>query len=151
MMKVKLMRFLFKIMALMMWYRKAPTNLKVEDRVINGRNGSIKLRIYTPETPGPHPVIVYYHGGGFVVGSIETVDGPCRDITTNSQHVVVSVDYRLAPEAPFPAAVEDSMDALQWVMEQAGALNVDADRIFVAGDSAGGNLAAVVALQFRQK
>lgn len=148
MFKVWFMRLAFEIAAVIMWRRKAPRNLAVANRKINVRGGEIAVRIYTPESAGPHPVVVYYHGGGFVLGSLGTVDGPCRDIAANSQHVVVSVDYRQAPEFPFPAAADDAIDAVQWVKDNAAALNVDASRIVVAGDSAGGNLAAVAALHY---
>lgn len=116
----------------------------IEDRVIPVRDGEINVRIYTPEGQGPFPVIVYYHGGGWVFGSPEYADGGCRYLTAATQAVVVSVDYRLAPEYPFPTPVNDAYDALVWVYEHAAQLHIDQENITVSGDSAGGNLAAVV-------
>jgi acetyl esterase len=119
---------------------------QVEDRVLGG---SLRVRIYRPETEGPHPALVYFHGGGWVVGSIESHDPMCRAIATRAPAVVVSVDYRLAPEHPFPAAVDDAWSATQWVSEHGAELGVD--RVAVGGDSAGGNLAAVIALRARDR
>ncbi|MBT2757635.1 alpha/beta hydrolase [Mesobacillus foraminis] len=124
---------------------------KVEDRKIPGPAGEIPIRIYTPEGEGPFPVLVYYHGGGWVIGNLETVDIPCRMLANQANCVVVSVDYRLAPEHKFPAAADDSYAAAKWVVENAASIQADPDRIAVGGDSAGGNLAAVVALMARDK
>ncbi len=118
---------------------------RVEDRAIPGPAGEIPLRIYRPEGDEPKPAIVYYHGGGWVIGGLDTHDGACRAFADAVDATVVSVDYRLAPEHPYPAAVEDACAALEWVSGQAAELGIDAKRIAVAGDSAGGNLAAVVA------
>ena len=104
----------------------------------------INVRIYTPEGSGPFPIILYYHGGGFVFGNPDYVDGGCRYLTASNKSIVVSVDYRLAPEFSFPIPVQDSYDALQWVYDHASEINGDASKLFVAGDSAGGNIAAVV-------
>lgn len=114
---------------------------------------SIDLRVYYPESLGepPHPVLVYYHGGGWVIGNIETHDPICRAVANEVECVVVSVEYRLAPEHKFPAAVEDSYTATRWVSENADVLHVDPDRLAIGGDSAGGNLAAVVALMARDR
>jgi acetyl esterase len=117
---------------------------QVEDRRIPGPGGEIPVRVYTPDADTPAPAIVYYHGGGWVIGGLDTHDGACRAFANATGAVVVSVDYRLAPEHPFPAPVDDAVAALDWVHANAGALGIDADRIAVAGDSAGGNLAAVV-------
>ncbi|MEM2086684.1 MAG: alpha/beta hydrolase [Archaeoglobaceae archaeon] len=120
----------------------------VEERIIKGRNGDLRLRIYQqrPEAPA----LVYYHGGGFVLCNLETHDSICRRIARLSDATVVSVDYRLAPEHKFPSAVIDAYDALKWVSDHAEDLGVDKDKIFVAGDSAGGNLATVVSIMARE-
>lgn len=118
---------------------------RVEDRMIPGPAGEIPVRIYQPDTDTPAPALVYYHGGGWVIGSLETHDGACRAFADALDAVVVSIDYRLAPEHPFPAPVDDAVAALEWVHEHSPELGIDPSRIAVAGDSAGGNLAAVVA------
>jgi acetyl esterase len=117
----------------------------VQDREIPGPAGPIPVRVYTPAGPGPHPVVMYFHGGGWVIGDIEVADKPCRTLSNVSKAVIVSVGYRKAPEHNFPAAPDDCYAATQWVAANAAELGVDASRIAVAGDSAGGNLAAVVA------
>ena len=96
-------------------------------------------------------VVMYFHGGGWVLGNIETHDGTCREIARASGAAVISVDYRLAPEAPYPAATEDCYDACAWALAHAGQLGIDASRMAVAGDSAGGNLAAAVSLMARDR
>ena len=122
----------------------------VEDRAVPGPAGDIPIRVYTPSAGAtPFPVVVYFHGGGFVIGNRDTHDAVCREVTNAAMAVVVSVDYRLAPEHPFPAAPEDCYAATRWVYEHAAELNADPDRLAVAGDSAGGNLAAVVCLMAR--
>lgn len=147
--KVWLFRWAYRVIALFYWWRKAPRNLGVENRQIPTRAGTVGIRIYSPESAGPHPAIMFFHGGGFVVGDLNTMDGTCRDLAANAGHTVISVDYRLAPEAPFPAAAHDCIDATKWLKAEAKNINVDAGRICVAGDSAGGNLAAVTALQLK--
>lgn len=124
---------------------------KVEDRTMPGPGGDIGLRIYTPVAPppGPLPVLVFFHGGGFVIGSLDTHDGGCRLLANEAKCMVVAVDYRLAPEHRFPAAVEDCLAAVHWVARNAPVLGIDATRIAVGGDSAGGNLSAVVTQQLR--
>jgi acetyl esterase len=124
---------------------------KVEDRSIPGPEGKIPVRIYAPEGSAPFPVLVFYHGGGWVIGSIDSHDALCRKLTNAIGCVVVSVDYRLAPEAKFPAAAEDCYAATLWVSENAAALGCDPRRLAVAGDSAGGNLSAVVPLMARDR
>lgn len=121
----------------------------VEDRTVPGPGGDIPVRVYRPVLDTVLPVTVFFHGGGWVVGDLESHDHLCRVIADKAGCVVVAVDYRLAPEAPFPAAVEDAIAATEWVVDNATALGVDVDRVAVAGDSAGGNLAAVVAVHAR--
>jgi acetyl esterase len=123
----------------------------VEDRSIEGPQGEIPLRIYTPHGTGPFPVLIYFHGGGWVLSNLETHDALCRKLSRRAACITVSVDYRLAPEHKFPAAVEDACAATCWVAEHAGFLHADAARIAVAGDSAGGNLAAVVTHLARER
>jgi acetyl esterase len=124
---------------------------KVEDRTVPGPKGEIPVRVYTPEGAGPFPILVYFHGGGWTIGNLETHDGSCRQLCNGAGCVVVSVDYRLAPEHPYPAAADDAYAATRWVAANAGALGGDARRIAVGGDSAGGNLAAVVSLMARDR
>lgn len=104
----------------------------------------VPVRVYRPSGDGPLPLVLFAHGGGFVLGSVDTHDGLARRLARDARAVVVSVDYRLAPEHPFPAAVEDCWTALRWAVDHAEALDVDRSRVAVAGDSAGGNLAAVL-------
>ena len=124
---------------------------RVEDRQIPGPNGEIPVRIYTPEGQGPFPVLVFYHGGGWVIGSIKTHDDICRVLARDTPALVVSVDYRLAPEHPFPVPVEDSYAALTWVAANAASIGGDPAKLAVGGDSAGGNLSAVVAILARDR
>ena len=125
----------------------------VEDRKIPGPGGDIPIRIYTPVAAGGSPVaaLVYYHGGGWVVGDIDSHDATCRTLSQTSGCKVISVDYRLAPESKFPAAADDAYAALAWVEKNAMEIGVDPNRIAVGGDSAGGNLAAVACLMARDK
>jgi acetyl esterase len=130
-----------------------PAVARVEDRRIPGGDGaSIAVRVYTPEGgDGPFPGIVYFHGGGWVIGDLETHDDWCRTLARGAGAVVVAVAYRLAPEIRFPAAAEDCFAAARWVAANAKDLGVDPARLAVAGDSAGGNLAAVVAQLARDR
>jgi acetyl esterase len=130
-----------------------PADVQTADRSIPGPAGPLPVRIYTPrgKAAGARGLVLYCHGGGFVLGDLDTYDSVCRAICQESGCVVVSVDYRLAPEHPFPAAVEDCHGALAWVAAHAAELGGDARRIAVCGDSAGGNLAAVLALLARGK
>ena len=123
---------------------------KVEERRLPSPGGEIPVRIYSPRGSGaPLPVLVYYHGGGWVLGSLDTVDLPCRRFAREADCIVVSVDYRLAPEHVFPAAVDDALAAFTWTVANAVALGGDPMRVAVGGDSAGGNLAAVVSILAR--
>lgn len=126
-----------------------------EDREVPGPDGApdVAIRIYRPvaEANGLRPGIVEIHGGGFVMGSIEMMDPWCQRVAAEVDAVVVSVEYRLAPEDPFPAGLEDCYAALQWTAREAGALGIDPDRIAVAGQSAGGGLAAATALLARDR
>ena len=124
---------------------------EVVDLSIPGPAGPLRVRVYRPLSTEILPVVIWFHGGGWVVGTIESHDPVCRALANRTPCVVVAVDYRLAPEAPFPAALEDSWAATQWVAEEALKLGADANRIVVAGDSAGGNLAAAVALRARDQ
>src|ERR1700730_17820931 len=117
---------------------------ELRDLAIPGPAGAIPARLYRPSAGGALPALVVFHGGGWVVGNIESHDTVCRHLAVRAGCVVVSVDYRLAPEHKFPAAVEDCFAATEWVADNAASLGVDAKRLAVGGDSGGGNLAAVV-------
>ena len=123
----------------------------ITNRDMQGPGGSLPLRIYTPNGNGPFPIMVFFHGSGFVVCDLDTHDAMCRNLCVGTGSVVVSVDYRLAPEHKFPAAPDDCLAATRWAVDNAGALNGDTSRVTVAGDSAGGNLAAVTALRCRDE
>ncbi len=125
----------------------------VTTRQIDGPGGQLAIRLYRPigAGAGPLPALLYFHGGGWVLGDLESHDGVCRSLSNQAGCVTVSVDYRLAPEAQFPAAVEDAWAALAWVVAEAAELGIDATRIAVGGDSAGGNLAAVLCLWARDE
>jgi len=123
----------------------------VENLTIPGPAGQIPVRIYTPSGDGPFPVLVFFHGGGWVLCDLDTHDNLCRSLSNRACCIVVSVGYRLAPEHKFPAAVEDAYAATQWVAHNAHRINGDPARIAVGGDSAGGNLAAVVAIMARDR
>ncbi|OBK20864.1 lipase [Mycobacterium asiaticum] len=123
--------------------------LRVEDRSIDGPGGAIPIRIYWPPTESVAPVVMFFHGGGFVTGDLDTHDGTSRQHAVGADAIVVSVDYRLAPEHPYPAAVEDAWAATRWVAEHAEELGADTSRIAVAGDSAGGTISAVTAQRAR--
>jgi acetyl esterase len=118
----------------------------VEDRLLEG---GLAVRLYRPAAEGPLPALVYCHGGGWVVGSLDSHDPVCRRVARRTPCLVVSVDYRLAPEHPFPAGLEDAWAATRWLAAHTAELGVDPSRIAVGGDSSGGNLAAVVALRAR--
>ena len=120
---------------------------KTENLTVPGPGGPVPIRVYTPVAAGrdPMPALIYYHGGGWVIGNIDTHDGLCRMMANEGGFRVISVDYRLGPEHKYPAAIDDSFAALSWVSANAASIGVDANRIAVGGDSAGGALAAEVA------
>lgn len=121
----------------------------VADVAIDGGHGSLPARHYAPAARGPRPLLVYFHGGGFVLGDLDGHDNLCRRICRDADMHVLSVDYRLAPEHPFPAAVDDAVAAFRWACAHAAELGAMPDKVAVGGDSAGGNLAAVVAQKAR--
>ena len=118
----------------------------IENETIIRQEGDLPIRIYTPDGEGPFPVFVYFHGGGFVYGNLDTHDAICRLICDKAKQLVVSVEYRLAPEHPFPAAPNDAYFAAKYISDHASKWGGDANRLTVGGDSAGGNLAAAVSL-----
>lgn len=126
-----------------------PDMLRVEMATTGEAFGNVPVRVYTPNERDKSPAIVFYHGGGHVICSLDTHDTIARNLAARSGAKVISVDYRLAPEHPFPAAVDDSFAALQWVMENAATLGINPAQIVLCGDSAGANLAAVTALAAR--
>jgi acetyl esterase len=131
-----------------------PPELKsVQPLAIPASHGPIPARVYTPmrlrETNGLAPCLVFFHGGGWVIGNLDSHDVVCRKLADEGQLIVISVDYRLAPEHKFPAAVDDAVTATKWIADNATQLGIDASRLSVGGDSAGGNLAAVVAISAR--
>jgi acetyl esterase len=126
---------------------------RVEDRFVDSPGGPLPVRIYSPEEGADdvRPGMIWLHGGGFVIGSIATDDAMCRELARDAGIVVVSVEYRLAPEHPFPAAIDDAMTATHWVAANAAELGIDPRRVAIGGGSAGGNLAAVTALRARDE
>lgn len=125
-----------------------PELSSVRDLRIDGPGGELPVRTYRPAVDDP-PTVVFYHGGGWVLGTLDSADDICRELAARSAALVLSVDYRLAPEHPFPAAVDDAYAALEWAAAYADTLGGDSDRLGVAGTSAGGNLAAATALRAR--
>ncbi|NQW16199.1 MAG: alpha/beta hydrolase [Chloroflexi bacterium] len=123
----------------------------VYDRTIPGPAGEIPVRIYEPSATGPHALLMHFHGGGWVVGDLDLADATCRMLCEGINATVVSVDYRMAPETKFPGAPDDCYAATVWAVENANELSIDASKIAIAGTSAGGNLAAAVALMARDK
>ncbi|MCB1488967.1 MAG: alpha/beta hydrolase [Bauldia sp.] len=124
----------------------------VEDRTIPGPGGPLTVRFYRPEGEGdgPLPVVIFFHGGGLVAGDLDTHDALCRILCHGIGAIVAAADYRLAPEHPFPAAIEDSIAATAWIAENAAGLGIDPERIVVAGDSGGGTLATIVCQKARE-
>ncbi|WP_208023363.1 alpha/beta hydrolase [Duganella alba] len=123
----------------------------VKDMTIKGPNGDIPIHVYTPDGAGPFPVMVYYHGGGFVIADTKTYDASPRALAKMSKAIMVSVDYHRAPENKFPAAPNDAYAAYEWTLAHAGEINGDPKRVAVGGESAGGNLATVVSMMARDK
>ncbi len=128
-----------------------PAVFQIDNIEIPGPAGEIPVRIYRPSDKGNLPVLMWFHGGGWVFGSLDGAELSCRRFANEAQCVVVSVDYRLAPENPFPRPIDDCYAATVWVYKSAEELNIDSKRIAVGGDSAGGNLAACVAYRSRDK
>lgn len=128
-----------------------PAVAKVADHTIPSTGANVPVRVYTPSGPGPFPILVWFHGGGWVVGDLDTADPTARHLAVGAGCVVVSVDYRLAPETKFPGAADDCFAATQWAIQHAAQIQGDPERVAVGGDSAGGNLAAVVALMARDQ
>jgi acetyl esterase len=128
-----------------------PEVARVENRTIPGPDSQVPVRIYTPPGSGPFPALVWFHGGGWVVGDLESADATARLLTLGAGCVVVSVDYRLAPEAKFPGPAEDCYAATRWVAEHAAEIGVSGNNLAVGGDSAGGNLAAAVCLMVKDR
>ncbi|WP_244877816.1 alpha/beta hydrolase [Halobacillus karajensis] len=142
------------------FYQEARTHFKelpvegvsVTDTYFRGRSGNeVPVRLYTPEGEGTHPAVVYFHGGGWVFGDIESSDNVCRYLSRYAHTVVVSVGYRLAPEYKYPAAFYDAIDSIAWISSQFAKWNIDPERLAVAGESSGGNLAAASAIYFLDK
>ncbi len=129
---------------------KCPPVASAEDRIIPSAEGGVTVRIYRPEGKAAG-CLVYFHGGGFVMGSPDTHDQICRELCAGAQTVIVAADYRLAPEHPFPCGLNDCEAVLRWAAEHSGELDVDPAKIMVGGDSAGGNLATVLAIRMRDK
>jgi acetyl esterase len=127
-----------------------PDSVAVTERSIEGPHGSIPLRIYTPPVKTPGGAVLFIHGGGWTIGSAEAYDPIAKIVAEGADAIVVSVDYRLAPEHPFPIPYDECWTALQWLAANAGGLGADPARLVVMGDSAGGNLAAVMALRARE-
>lgn len=149
--KLRILRALIVPVVMLRWLGKRARNLATRMVQIPVSGGQIQARVYTPQGSGPFPVILFLHGGGWVGCNIDTHDPLCRDLCVASGHVVVSVDYRLAPEFPFPVPPNDCLAALAWIRSQSQALNIDLNRLVICGDSAGGNLAAVLAIQARDQ
>ncbi|GCF10570.1 alpha/beta hydrolase [Dictyobacter arantiisoli] len=123
----------------------------IENLSLQGPVGEFTVRLYTPAGKGPLPILVYFHGGGWVFGNLETHDALCRTLANQAACIVIAVDYHLSPEYKFPIAIKEGYNTIQWIADQASSFNGDASRIAIAGDSAGGNLAAAVALMIRDK
>jgi acetyl esterase len=133
------------------WQALRPPGLDVADLAIEGPGGSLKLRLYRPRDGAPRPGMLYFHGGGWVLGSLETHDDMCAEIAAGADLVVVALDYRLAPEHPFPAQFEDSRATLDWVLARGAKYGIDTARLIAGGDSAGGQMTAALATYLRDR
>ncbi len=129
----------------------AKRDINTEYKQIKGYDGDIKIRIYTPFEKNIRPVTVFFHGGGWFGGSLEAVESYCKAYSDKMDHVVISVDYHLAPEFPFPHGLEDCYLAIKWAYENSSSIDCDKDKIYVSGDSAGGNFAAVLSIMARDR
>jgi acetyl esterase len=143
--RARLTRLMFELLLWLVWLGRRPRVAAARALAIEGPGGPLPLRVYTPQGTGPFPVMLYLHGGGWVIGSVASYDALARHLCHETGSVVVTVDYRLAPEHRFPAALDDCRAALDWVHANCTALGGDPRRIVLAGDSAGGNLTAVCA------
>lgn len=135
------------------WQNDDVTKSKIETvhKTIEGTEGQIPIRIYTPDVEGALPAVVFIHGGGWIAGSVDVVENPCKSLAEKAGAIVISVDYRLAPEHAFPAGLTDCFDTVKWVYDHADEIRVNKEQISVAGDSAGGNLSTVCALMDHEK
>jgi len=131
--------------------RKGPDPAETRDLTVPVDGGRIAVRLYRPASPGPHPLYVFLHGGGWCVGTVDERDPRCRTISAGADCVVASVDYRMAPENQYPTPPEDCYAALCWLVDHAADLGIDADRVAIGGESAGANLAAVACLMARDR
>ena len=140
----------YKAMSMMGAQNAYADQLDIRDLKVAGGAGEIPARLYTPKgAASPGPGVVFYHGGGFVIGDLDTHDALCRRLAVNGGFRVIAIDYRLAPENPFPAPHDDCLAATKWVFDHAAEIGFDPKRVAIAGDSAGGNLAASVAIDLK--
>lgn len=142
------MRFGMRFFIPFLWLKTRHQDIQTTNSFVETDNHKIPIRLYTPTSETPLPIIIYFHGGGFVIGGLNAYDGMCSDLSKKSNSIVISIDYRLAPEHPFPHAPNDCITATQWIIDNSKKINGDTEHITVAGDSAGGNLAAITAIQF---